>query len=181
MSGVGVCPSKKGSSEWRGMASTLPTARKHSEVFSRLFHTPKRREQSAVVLQWRDTAQQLYVCNSPSWLSILPTESSPPFLWFALVYLGVQVSGSAGCLLFASINPLFTLSQLCPKRLTFMDLPVEFSQAEAPEGNWRHKKNEVWVFVSLTPACWVTVGWLPSVPLLKAPLPFQSLWKVLSW
>lgn len=74
---------------------------------------------------------------------------------FPLVYLLCWIT---------SICIFRSLSHLCPRRLTFIYLQVELSQAEAPEGNWR-QKNGIWLFMPPPPACRVAMGWLPSAPL----------------
>ena len=147
MSGVRACPSKRRRWEWLGVVSILTEARKCPEVFSWVFHTPP----------WDSCSSPWWSCSPGTLLSghtyavsFLTSQTfSGQFSTIASAFHS-SIHSAHGlllcqCLPFASLDPLFTLSHLYPRRLTFINLPAEFSQEQAPEGFWRQEEKEIWV------------------------------------
>lgn len=124
-SGVRACPSKKGRSEWWGKVSTLATARKHPEVFSRVFHTCP-----------NSLNNLLWSCNPGTLLSgrrcTMPLPDFPHSLQRVLqhsfaLYLCICECSHGPWLCWRSVcftESTFTLSQLWPRIFLYHSLPL---------------------------------------------------------
>lgn len=174
MSGVRACPSKRRRSEWLGTVSILTEARKRPEVFPGSFTLLP---QTAAAVHGgpalKDHCSVATRMQLPSWLPERSVVSSPPLLLLS-VCISVSAQGLplCQCLLFAFLDPLFTLSHLCPRRLTFTNLQLNLGRnrlQKDSEGR-RRKRFGYLSLLPTAPAGRVAMGQLSSAPLLKASL-----------